>query len=129
MEPSTAVVPFHGKYCNVSMERARRVLFSAVQLNSILPIETDEGRGRGNFCNPKLAEPTMFPDHNGPRRGSYVTITLVARPSHIFSGRESSTGLRRFNPSDRLVGRTYRSVNVARSALSSTLHKLLRNLV
>ncbi len=43
----------------LSMEAARRVLFSPIQLDPILPVEADIGRGRGSICHPVLAEPTM----------------------------------------------------------------------
>ncbi len=102
MEPSTATVRqlvpttkmLESRRFQLPVERARRVLFSPVQLDSILPVETDERRGRGNFCHPVLTEPTMVPDHNGPGRGRSATITSVAGPSHISSGRESSAGTR-----------------------------------
>ena len=195
MEPSTTpirkLVPTtemleSGRF-QLSLEGARRVLFSPVQPDPILPVETDIRRGRGSICHPVLAEPTRVPDHNGPRRGCSASFTSVAGPSHISTGREPSPSTRRFHPSDRLetlrlrfaesgvsgdasalilsatrkntnaayqsawnfwrnwcttrekdplspsstdivnflaeysVGRSYRTVNVARSALSSTL--------
>jgi hypothetical protein len=108
MEPSTAAIrklvpttkTLESARFQLSMEGARHVLFSPVQLDSILPVEADIGRG--SICHPILAELAMVPDHNGPRRGRSMTFSPVAGPSHISSGGESSPGTRRFHPSDRL---------------------------
>ena len=86
----------------LSMEGARFVLLPIVQLDPILPVEADIGRGRGSICHPILAEPAMVHDNNGPRQGRSVTFTSVAGPSHIPSVGEPSPSTRRFHPSDRL---------------------------
>ncbi len=64
-------------------------MFSSFQLDPILPVQDPRGGSRGSSCHPLLAEPTVIPDRNGPRRGRSALIAPVPGSPHFSTGRES----------------------------------------